>query len=207
MKRLFTAAIILLILTAGTSAQNLNGYGISDTIVIEFDKNNILFIPKMPTYEPGSEDLTYVSYEDFKKKESINFELSMWGIDGEILENELIFDVKDDFIIHSVKYKISRALYFNEDGSGGTWPASDEYFSDWTALEEIDFNMYATPDRNKISYPVIPEEAIEKAEEEKEANPILDYYEYTGSVVIQITYTLNNKEYTKELNFEYSYGD
>lgn len=207
MKRLFTSAIILLILHANTAAQNINGYGISDTIVIEFDKNNILFIPKMPTYEPGSEDLTYVSYEDFKKKESIDFELSMWSIDGEILENELIFDVKDVFIIHSVKYKISRALYFNEDGSGGTWPASDEYFSDWRPLKEVDFNIYATPAWNKIDYPVISEGAIEKAEEEKRENPILDYSEFTGSVVIQIHYTLNNKEYKKEINFEYAYGD
>ena len=207
MKRLFLPAIILLILTAGTAAQDINGYGISDTIVIEFDKNNILFIPKMPTYEAGSEDLTYVSYEDFKKNESISFELSMWSIDGEILGNELIFDLTDNFIIRSVKYKISRALYFNEDGSGGTWPASDEYFSDWRPLNEVDYNIFATPAWNKIVYPVIPEGAIEKAEEEKESNPILDYSEFTGSVVIQIKYTLNNKGYTKELNFEYSYGD
>ncbi len=207
MKRLFLPAIILLILSANTAAQYINGYGISDTIVIEFDKSNILFIPKMPTYEAGTEDLTFVSYDDFKKNESISFELSMWGIDGEILENELIFDVKEDFIIHSVKYKISRALYFNEDGSGGTWPASDEYFSDWRPLKEVDYNIFATPAWNKINYPVIPEEAIKKAEKEKETNPILDYSEFTGSVVIQINYTLNNKEYTKELNFEYSYGD
>ena len=207
MKRTYLFAVILLILSHDLTAQNANGYGISDTIVIEFDKYNRLFIPKMPTYEPGSEHLTYVPYEDFQNKETIDFELSMWTIDGEILGNELIFDVTDDFIINSVKYKISRALYFNEDGSGATWPASDEYFSDWKPLEVIDFHIYATPVWNKIKYPVIPEGAIEKAEEEKRGNPILDYSEFTGSVVIQINYTLNKREFTKTLNFGYSYGD
>ena len=159
------------------------------------------------TYESGYESLTYVPYKEFQSKENIEFELSMWSIDGNIIENEIIFDISENFKINSVKLKVSKALYFNEDGSGGVWSASDEYFSVWMYADQADSYIYEIPASNDIIYAEIPSDAYAKAEEETNNNPNLGIYEYESSFVIQIDYSVNGKSLSKEIYFYFSHGD
>lgn len=206
MKRFYSLIVIIVIFYNFCEAQDNNSK--KDTIVIEFDDNNRLLIPGMPTYEPGGESLLYISYPEFQRKGSVEFVLSFWGIDGDIMNNFLIFEHNDDLIINSLEYKFSRALYFCEDGSGGTWAGSDEFFTDWNELSLYEQDVYDIPDLKAAEpFPIIPEEAIIKAEEQLEKNSLLDYSEQTGSVIIKINYTLKKKEYIKELIFYYLYGD
>ena len=162
----------------------------------------------MPVYEPELKHMLFVNHRDLQRKDKIEFELSYWGIDGEIMDNMLIFEVEEDFVIKRSDYRFSRALYFSEDGSGGTWAGSDEYFCEWRELIPVDPDIYRTPNHEEAKpYPVIPEAAIIEAEKELEKNPIIDYTEHTGSFMIKLHYLLKAKEHIKEIVFNYSYGD
>jgi hypothetical protein len=204
MGKFFALAICLL------SVMSLSGQELSkkDTLLIEFDRTNRLLIPKMHTYEEGSEKLLYFSYPEIQRKDVIEIELSFWGIDGEIMDNELIFETDETFELNNIRYKFSRALFFSEDGSGGTWPGSDEYFTDWRILKQLEPNVFKTPNFQEAKpYPPIPEEAIINAELKLAENSLLDYSEYNGSFIIQIKYSHQGKDQIKELRFVYMHGD
>jgi len=190
--------------------QSYKKEGKPDTIVVEFDSNNKLLIPGMLPSAYADENPTsdmFVNDSFLQKHDTITFTLSeVSGIDGNIEGNELFFETDKKFKLISINCNAYAGIFFNEDGSGGTWQEfkNSEYRKE--PLKQIEENIYEVPKFEGIAE-IVPNELIEKADKKTEENDLLSYEIYISKMLVEIQYSIRGKKFKKILVFNYEYGD
>ncbi len=179
--------------------------GKPDTIVIEFDENNRLLIPGMTPSPFADENPTpdmYVNYTFLQKHDSIFFNGIVEPLEG----NELFFETNKDFEIISTDCNAFAGIFFNEDGSGGTWREFGETPYGKESAKQIEEKIYEVP-LFEGALENIPDEILEKADSKLDENELLSYEPMISKVIIDIQYILKGKKNKKVFVFKYEYGD
>jgi len=190
--------------------QSYKKEGKPDTIVIEFDTNNKLLIPGMLPSAYADENPTsdmFVSYSFLQKHDTITFTLGeISGIDGNIEGNELFFETDKKFKLIRINCNAFAGIYFNEDGSGGTWQEfkNSEYGKE--PLKQVEEKIYEVSTFEGIAE-IVPNEIIEKADKKTDKNDLLSYDIYISKMLVEIQYSISGKKFKKVLVFNYEYGD
>jgi len=211
MNKLCILAFCLSVLNINAFSQEYLEKGKKDTLVIEIDSHNKIYIPEIYPSDYAEENPTeemYINAKKFREGESLDITFNpMWALGGNILDNIMYFDVEKDFTINYGRCKLSESLLFYEDDSDGITEESDSYYSDWIYAEVIDGDKLQIPTNKEFPNAEIPEEEYAAAEKKKLENPNLYYHLNTDGVIMELNYTLKGKTYTKEINFLYGYGD
>jgi len=184
--------------------------GKPDTIIIEFDENNLLLIPGFGPGVYDEENPTpsmYKNYSFVQNNDKINFILSdISGLSGDIRGNELFFETDKNFKIISILCDAQAGIFFNEDGSGGMQEEFKGEKSEKYPAKQTDEYIYEVPNFEGIE-DAFTEDVIAQADKKVDENDLLSYDFLISEIIVEIQYSINNQKYIKKLVFKYEYGD
>jgi hypothetical protein len=112
-----------------------------------------------------------------------------------------------------IDQKYSTTLFANMEGTGATWPMDKVEIStsEWMEIEKTGEYAYRTLKQKELDEkkPPISQKSYEIADEMiKDAQPPMEYSEFTLNAKIRIAWTAPNEDTLYVLlNFDYIYGD
>jgi len=194
-------------------ANEIDHIGSMEKLLCEFEYDFSMSIPNMYSNEevdPAESNALYKSFNETMNEEIIEYTIAgLWGISGELFGNTITFEYDTmNFTIDSVCIAYENAIFFNEDGSGGTWAEGVSEITDYIKLENTNFFDYQIPNENELpAEPYLAQEAIDAADAKLDENEMLNYSIWTNNVAILVVYKSHGKDAHKVISFNYEYGD
>jgi len=160
----------------------------------------------------GAEEGYTKDFSDDENMNEINLELFLMYETDAFSTNIRIESHQEDFRIIRIEQQSSTNLFFNEDGSGGTWTIEgvEPVFSEWMEIEQIDEDLYFSLSAEELEYsqPEISEESYMAAEENVSAAVIpTTYMEHPEENNFKIIWETDDKEGETIIRFVLLHGD
>ena len=181
---------------------------------MEVEANTVLI--KLPAFSVkfanSVDESILVDKSDLMESAEINIELFLMYSSELFNADFSIVPGDQEFTIDKIEQQYATTLFFNEDGSGGTWTIEgvETVYSDWYEIFKDEAGFYTTfgADYMAETKPEISEESYNKAEEfiaNKEVETT--FSEYTANNILTIFWTANEQAYETTLNFSLLHGD
>ncbi len=191
----------------------INNY--KDSLVAELkDENSLLIITDQFIIKvPGSMDYPLGKTADnIIKNNIIDIDLAIIYCSDMFGKELFFYPLNKDLKIVKIEQQYSSTLFFNEDGSGGTWTIEDvdEVHTDWIDIEQIDKLIFKTLSQNTFSEtkPEISENSYAVAEEYISTREIPTIYsEYASSNKLKVFWKTAENESEFIINFALLQGD